>query len=73
MKGGKVVLAELQDSCIRFGNPVGSLRNFAHQDSGNQKDSTRLNLNGDSAFPVNAFARPTCDTPHQVREQPAAA
>jgi hypothetical protein len=59
MKCGKGDLAGLQSSSSLIGKSAQTLRNPAHQDSGNQRVSTRLNLNGDSACRVNGLALPS--------------
>jgi hypothetical protein len=58
MKCGKGDLAGLQSSSSVIGKSAQTLGNPVRQDSGNQRVSTTLNLNGDSACRVNGLALP---------------
>jgi len=58
MKCGKGDLAGMQSSSSLIGKSAQTLRNPIRQDFGNQRVSTRLNLNGNSACRVNGLALP---------------
>jgi hypothetical protein len=51
----KWLLAELQGQGLLVPKAAPMLGDFVRQESGNQRDSTRLNLNGDSDFRVNVL------------------
>jgi hypothetical protein len=57
MKGGKVELAGLQGAKAQAFKAMLSLENSTRQESGNQRVSIWLNLNGDSGLRVNGLAR----------------
>jgi hypothetical protein len=55
VKGGKGDLAGLQSSSSHMSKAAQMLEKCRQQDSSNQRDSTTLNLNGDSALRVNGL------------------
>jgi hypothetical protein len=59
VKGGKDDLAGLQGSSGSVIKAAQSLENSRRQDSSNQRLSTTLNLNGDSAFRINGLGLPS--------------
>jgi hypothetical protein len=58
VKGGKGDLARLQSFGSLTGKAARFLKNSHRQDSSNQRVSTTLNLNGDSACRVNGLGLP---------------